>query len=553
MKIFIILSIIIFGIYSNTLIHPFVGFDDKRLIINNPFIKDFQNIGKLLPPQYFNLKNVPNLIRPVSIASTMIDHKIWNLNPFGFHLTNIILHLLATLLVFTLIKQLFGQEKLALITALIFALHPVHTENINVVSFRQDILAFIFFSLSIICFVKSRLSKHRANTYIILSYVSALLAFFSKDVSVVLPLIIVVYEWIFLFPNFKEKISVKITPYLPLVALSIIFLIIRSSRFEYRFPEPNDSYQITTQVSSASHLLSSLTEKLSLMANAYATYLKLLFLPIRLVADYGAVDKFNQLTLKTLISMAVSTLPLIAALFLIIIKRNKVILFGILWFYLTLLPVSNLISIVNPIAERYLYIPSFGFALIISFLFFKLEQSKKQIAYIGLTFLLLFYVTRTFLRNQDWKSDLILWEKTYSQDPTNLRVINNLAASYIDETTQVEKAVLLLEPIVKQKPPNPNPYKNLGLAYLITDENQKAIEVLDQAVKINPEQAATYRLLALAYQFENKPELEIKNLEKALELEPNFPPAQQQLIDAYRKTGENRKAKELEQKLIKLK
>lgn len=548
LKILALLSVVGFSIYLNTLGHQFVNFDDARLIVNNPFIKNFNNILQLLPPAYFSLHDVPNLIRPVSIASTIIDYKIWQLNPFGYHLTNVLLHTLATILSYALIKTLFGPTKLALFAALVFALHPIHTENVNAVSFRQDIIAFVFMAIAFLAFVKSRqdLKKHYL-ALLILAYIGATLAFFAKEAVIILPVLIGFYEWFFVFPGYKKSLKEKVVPYLPLLAITAAFLVIRSSRFEYRFPEPDEYGQIINQTTT--YTFSYLEERISLMANAFAIYLKLLLWPIRLVADYGAPDQFNQFTLKTMVNLIISIIPLGFAIY--FRKKARIITFGILWIYIALIPTSNLIPLVNHTAERYLYIPSLGFAVIVSFVFLRLEKWRSRLAYLVLILLLLFYGTRTLARNRDWVNNLAIWGKTYSQNPTNLKAINNLAASYIDEKIQVEKAIKLLEPVVEEQNFNPTTYKNLGLAYLIIGENKKAINILNKAVAINPNQAATYRLLALAYQFEGETNLEIKNLEIAIGLEPKFKSAYIQLINAYREKGLEEKAKSLEQQLLK--
>src|SRR3990167_6842711 len=155
----ILVSLISFLVYLNTLHHQFV-FDDFRVITNNPYIKDWKYFPALFNHDYFKISGELSY-RPLVTLSYFIDYAIWHLNPFGFHLTNLIIHTLNTFIVYLLLFKITRRFNLTVLSCLFFSIHPILTETVNSVGFREDLLCATFFLLTVFFYVKSYTSKYK--------------------------------------------------------------------------------------------------------------------------------------------------------------------------------------------------------------------------------------------------------------------------------------------------------------------------------------------------------------------------------------------------------
>ena len=133
-----ILLILTIGVYSNTLKNGFV-FDDYFIIIDNIFIKDWKNLSGLLSKDYFS-RSGEATYRPVVTLSYFVDYSLWGLKPYGYHLTNVLIHSVNAVLVFLFVLLLIKGRRAAFLAALLFAVHPVLTEAVNAISLREDLL-----------------------------------------------------------------------------------------------------------------------------------------------------------------------------------------------------------------------------------------------------------------------------------------------------------------------------------------------------------------------------------------------------------------------------
>ena len=159
------LSILIFVIvclsqfvYLNSLSNQFV-YDDEFTIVTNYFVKTWNNFPLLFNSDYFKLSGELSY-RPVVTLSYFIDYTLWKLNPFGFHLTNTLLHTLNSVLLFFLLTRIFNCRTTSFIAALVFSCHPVLSEAVNAISYREDLLATTFFISSFILYIKASVTIH---------------------------------------------------------------------------------------------------------------------------------------------------------------------------------------------------------------------------------------------------------------------------------------------------------------------------------------------------------------------------------------------------------
>ena len=206
-----VLAIALFSlvIYANTLKNGFV-YDDATTIVGNSFIKHLSDLPGLLSKGIYFSQSGEMTYRPVVTFTYFLDYALYGLNPWGFHLTNILLHVINGVLLYLLfiliIKPAEGGIKLSsnqpLLISLLFISHPVLTEGVNAISFREDLLMFTFYVTAFILYIKSsvRLSSSKRISTIMVYVLSSFfytLALFSKEMAVTFPLVIILYEWLY--------------------------------------------------------------------------------------------------------------------------------------------------------------------------------------------------------------------------------------------------------------------------------------------------------------------------------------------------------------------
>lgn len=338
------LILIIIGLltYFNSFYNSFV-WDDEILIVGNEYIKSFKNIFKIFTVDIYHWITDSNFYRPLFSLSLMFDYHLWQLEPFGYHLSNLILHLLNALLVFYLVNHLTSKINIAFLATLFYLVHPVHTEAVTYISGRADLLAAFFVLGSVLFFVKSNQAQgHLKNTLYFATGIFFISGLLSKEIALVLPLILISYDYCFgyLFKNKKIHII--------FLSLALIYIISRHTFFPF---------------SSAGMLADSLFVRLINLPKVIVFYLWLLIFPLSL-----RIERYFPLSKSFDLPIILSALLLIAILVWIFKNRHqRILLFSCLWFFINLLPLTNIILPLNAeVAEHWVYLASIGFFIILA-------------------------------------------------------------------------------------------------------------------------------------------------------------------------------------------
>ncbi len=221
------ISIIGFLTYRDVLCYYFTG-EDTLSLIDTSRVHSFRDITRILTEPLLNgtsFLEAGSFYRPVAVLSYSIDYSIWGLNPFGYNLSNLILHIAVSVLIFFLVKALTNGDALtACLASLLFTLHPILVENLPSPERRQDILASLFLLLSFFLFLRYRNTTISQTRYLVFSIITCGLALGSKEIGIILPLLIIVY--LALFPSAKgsawrtlSQASKSALPYLSLMVL----------------------------------------------------------------------------------------------------------------------------------------------------------------------------------------------------------------------------------------------------------------------------------------------------------------------------------------------
>jgi len=499
-----------FFIYSGSLLNEF-SYDDLSVVVENYYIKNFTYLPSVFDLSYF-ARFGEESYRPIVTLTYFSDFFLWGLSSKGFHLTNLILHLSVSILIFVLFRRIFDDAFWALFASVLFAVHPLTTEAVNAIGFREELLT-TFFGLGALLFFWNSLKissefirRIWMNQW--LAIVFFVLAMLSKENGMILLLVFPAIYWL---ANGKGKIELRKNEiqfglFLTIAFLSYIFL--RFIWFKNPNPSPMTPADIWTRVLTG------------ISISGY--YLKSLFFPFPLTVAYVFPKAVGWEITRSLLSLG-----LFAGIsFGIWRSCNKKLLFGWFWFLIALAPTLNIYPIANPIAERYLYFPLVGGVLAISECF-RLVWKRwsanfpKVTIYIGVLILCAFSIMVS-RRNLDWKNSGSLWLQATKVSPMSSRALNGLGIFYMEQKDPL-RAILTFKKALAINPKNVKAYSNLGLVYHDERLFKQAEEVLTKALEISPLNHDTLTNLAIAKIELKKYEEASELLARSIELEPFAP------------------------------
>jgi hypothetical protein len=423
------------AVYANTLSMGFV-WDDNQVILEPSPIRSLENI-----PYFFKnsvsaghkFGNTTPYYRPVFSLSNAIDYFFWGVAPFGYHLTNILLHAAVSGLVFLIATRILTSGVAGLFAGLVYALHPVHVEAVAYVSARNELLCALFMAAAMHWYLRCRDRLTPVN--VITTQAIFFAALLSKEMAVTMPLLIGFYEISAGGARFK-KAFLRALPF----AVSVVgYLLLRSIILEVTsWESPPLNLRLLTGI------------------GLVASYLRLLVFPFGLKTLYDIPIKWELFEADVLAPLLLVLIPVLLAIFLF--RRDRRLFFGISWIYIALIPASGLPGLIIPafMSERYLYIPSIGFALICgrlaaialqsgvnpssdaqALLRKKLPHSIFLLAVIGL---LLIYAGITVLHSRCWQDEPTFYRTMISDAPAHQLGYDLLGSYYGKRNANQEMA-----------------------------------------------------------------------------------------------------------------
>ena len=513
------------AVYLNSLGGEFV-WDDVAQVRENPFITDLGNLPHFFSVNLGKYTAFPGFspyYRPLFLVSYALDYRIWGLNPFGYHLTNVFLHSLCSLLVYVIAVKLLEDVTAAFIAGTIFAVHPIHAEAVAWIAGRADLLAAVFVFASFYLYVTFRESGNKWR--LAFSLLSCAFSFLSKEAAISLPLLIVAYA--FLGGERRQKAE-------PAILWPVLFIVIAGLYFVLR-----------TLVMGAIVLGHPDAPAINIgrfypTIQALVEYLRLFLLPVGLKVLYFIPIRAS-LSIPEIV-LSVSIVCLLSMALLIAYSRDGKLFFGLLWFFISIVPVLGAAGLVL-MADRYLYIPSLGLCLASGVLLSRLSKLAVATRYnqaLIATLLVLFFLT-TARRNTVWKNEFIYFKQAVEDAPTFAMSRNNLGKWYLDNKMQ-QQAVALFKKAVELDPSYSFALVNLGNAYLQMNQYDDAIAAFRKAMSTSPRFADAYYNLGNAYREMARLEEAVKQWEITLALKPEHSEANNNLGNVYLLQGDYRKA-----------
>ena len=494
--IILLLSVLTFLLYFNTIGHGFV-FDDITLILQNPQVLDFDISG------IFSLKGY----RPVRTLTHAVEWALAGENPMPYHVNNILLHLCNVLLLFFFLKKLTRSRAASLAGSLIFLAHPVQTAAVAYISGRKDLLATSFLLLGFLFYIGNSTPADRARWKPPAAWACFVLALLSKEVAIVFPALMLGIDMVLVrqasdgkdsgksFPAaLAEALKTRPFQYLAFTVLAVMAL------FWAVF--------INNASRAVGYWGGSFPANLGTGFKLFAHYLKLVFFPYPLIADYtGEVFPVSGSIAEpgTIFSILLLFLYLLSAFW--IFRKSPLVSFGMLWFAAAISPVLHFIPFHELAADHFLYFPLVGAALCVSALFLIAEKSSARWK-TGLTGMLIILCTvggtMTVLRNRDWKDQKTLWEATYVQAPGSYRANVNLGQMALAEG-RISEGIKYTERAIELNPAKAVPRSNLGTLFYSLGQQaslnrdydrardllHKSIEYSKTALELDPDKIFT--------------------------------------------------------------
>lgn len=483
-------------------------YDDRVTVVENRFITESGNLPKLIGPEYFRGAEEKTW-RPVTTLSYFFDFALWGKNPFGYHLTSVLLHALTAALVVLLLAAWRAPPPVALLSGLAFALHPVATAVVDAVSFRDDLLAALFVVGGLYLY---RLATRPEAPRRAALWGAALLyglACLSKENAVVLPALAwaldVLLEGRPLVPKERSRaVALGSLAAVGLAYLGLRFGPMAGPAETYRYLETSPSVAL-------------LTAPAVLFRAARLLVLPLGLSPVRWVEPvHSPADP-----------LAAAGLVLLAAGCFLgwrWRRRSPRVASSLAWMGIAWLPVSGIVPLTHPLGDRYLYLPLVGFAWLLSEGLWSLWSMESKVARGGAAALAaavaLGWGFLTVERHRDWKDELSLWSSSVANEPASYRAHYNLGDA-LYKAGRLEEAELSYRRSLELKPVFSLGHYSLGRLLYRTGRKDEAVEQFASALADQPEYAEAHNHLGLIFAERGDLERARAEYEAALKDEPS--------------------------------
>src|SRR5579863_10366823 len=476
---FLILFLLAFLPYANILFNAFV-YDDGFQVVGNPYAHSFRYLRQIFTTTVWSFQGaqgVSNYYRPIMTLGYLLTYQIAGLVPFSFHLANIVLDGIVVWLVFLILRR-FSGERVALIAAGLFALHPIHTEPVAWIAAVTDLELAVFYLTTFLLFLKlpERTNKTRVRAAMCGCFVLALL---SKEQAMTLPVLALLYEHFYRDDRASTTLREKFSRYGPLWIIAAVYLTVRliAMRGFARVVMRSNLSWYQTGLSAAALL---------------GKYLSKLVWPARLSPYYIFEASTRATDSKVLLGLG--GVALCALLFAALWKRAHLISLALVWIFLPLGPVLNARWMPSSVfGDRYLYLPSLGFCWLVAWGAVQIWSgtpagiprtlARTVPALLGI--LALAYGVRTISRNRDWRNDETLYEKIIDTEGDASLIRGNLGSVAYDRGNSEQAERDWLDALATG-PTNVHALDSMALLRRGQNRYPESLDYSAKALKIRP-------------------------------------------------------------------
>ncbi len=516
--IYFVLAAITLAVYWQVNQYDFVNLDDYVYVTQNSHI---QSGIKLEGIRWAFSTTYAEFWHPLTWLSLIIDYQLFGLNAGGYHITNLILHILSSLLLFWLFNRMTKAVWKSAFVAALFALHPMHVESVAWISERKDVLSAFFWMLTLCLYIYyTKKPVIRRYLLVIFSFVCALM---SKPMVITLPVIMILLDY-WPMERFQSQkghlILWQLKEKTPFFILSAVFSVVNL----YAHFKPSVKY--------------------------YPFYYRIVNAPVSFVTYLGKTFWPHQLACYYPLSLQIPIWQVLGFALLIIfisvaviamVKRFPYLFVGWLWYAITILPVIGIIKISSfAMADRYYYLPSVGIAVMLAWgipPLIKSENMRKNILLpAGIAFLAIMAVL-SWQQCRYWKNSTELSNHALRVTKDN-DVAHGILAYALFGEGKIEEAIEHANEAIRLNHNNDKAYEDRGVFYFKLGQYQRALENVNEAVRLKTDYAPRYYLRGNMYNNLGQYQRAIKDYNEAIRLKPDFAEAYNERGSAYLKLGQ---------------
>ena len=512
----------------------FINWDDQDHVTSNPMIQslDFAHLKEIL------ITPILKTYVPLSILSFAVEYRFFKLNPFFYHLDNLLLHLIVVFLVFRFLKKLGLSLRAAGLAALLFAVHPIHAESVAWVTERKDVLCATFYLLALINY-GSYLEERKKSAYV-MSIFCGLLSMLAKTMALSLPFILLLYDGLYRRKDTGKMLLEKL-PYLVYI-LPMVWI----------------TYTANTSVMKAE---TNFVYAVLIFIWTLTFYIKQFLFPWPLSALYQTPEPISIFNGHYILAVMIL---IVCAVIFMRYHSNRWIIFAFLFYFFSIFFLLRFERLYNlsVVADRFMYLPCLGFCLLTGYYGDKLWQKVdvhkgrfKPVFIILLCFIFGLLVIKTNLQCRIWKDSISFWTSVIKTSPNLSVAYTNRGIAYKDQAMissalqdytkaiqinkdayetyfnrgnayyalqQYDLAVDDYTAAIKIKADYPMAYNNRGSVYSTLKNYIKAVEDYSAAVRIDPTFADAYFNRGNAYYFLGKFDLAIESFSQAVRYKKDY-------------------------------
>ena len=524
--------------YFNSLWNGFVQ-DDNRQILFNPYLRSFSHLREIFATHvwsYVGAQGMTNYYRPMMTLGYLLCYQFLGPLAYGFHLANVVLNAGVVCLVFLVTERIFRDRTLGCVAAVIFALHPIHSESVDWIAAVTDLQLMLFYLLTFWFFLRVAKPGGKrsgaAELGMVLSFTLALLA---KEPAATLPFLATFYEHFLRADRTRTSFGQKFSRYFTLWLLDVAYLLFRIRIFGGLAPVLQ-----LPQISQREAFYSSFA--------LVAQYVWKLLWPVNLCGFYPFHKSVAMFDPRVIAGFLVLGLALVA--FAYSWRRERLVSFGLLWFFLNVAPVLNARWLgANVFTERYLYLPSLGFCWIAAWggrrLWMRLagRPAARKFCAAGLATVAILCVVRIVTRNRVWHDDSTFYRNTLAAQPDAIAMRINLGAVYWNSGSPGQAEAEWREAL-RRAPNHWLILNNLGLVSARKKRYDEAIEDFQRSIRLRPNYADSHMNLGRTYAETGAIEKAEAQLRTAVALAPLYVQARNELAKFYFDAGRFAEAEE---------
>ena len=558
----IFLAVITFVVFGQTLHHEFINYDDEAYVYENPEVARGLTLQGIV--WAFTHVHCSNW-HPLTWISHMLDCQLYGLNPGGHHLTNVLLHTAAAILLFLVLRRMTslrpGNSIVATTTqasalwrsafvAAVFAIHPLRVESVAWVAERKDVLSGVFFMLTIWAYVryveKSKVQGPKSKVYYGLTLLFFALGLMCKPMLVTLPFVLLLLDYwplgrlsgvkcqvsvekkgkpstLNCTPNvFGDQLSTLFFEKLPLFGLAVASCVVTIFA-QTGALSPFEQISLPLRVGNASI--------------SYVAYLDQMFWPSGLAIFYPFVPR------DVGVSGVVLSLVLLAGISMCVFvlrRRCPYFLTGWLWYLIMLVPVIGILQVGSQAqADRYTYLPQIGLYLLLTWAVVDLcagwRHRRVVLGGCG-AIILVALIFSARAQASYWRNNELLWTHTLACTFDNFIAHNNLGNALFTKG-RVDEAIVHYQKALQINPDSAKTHDNLGNALFTKGRVDEAIVHYQKALQINPDSAKTHNNLGNALFTKGRVDEAIVHYQKALQINPDTAETDNNLGNALRQKG----------------